>query len=38
MNLNIRSIFLMSQAIGKASMLPRRSLVAIGYSRAPKVA
>jgi gluconate 5-dehydrogenase len=25
MNLNIRSIFLMSQAIGKASMLPRRS-------------
>jgi len=25
MNLNIRSIFLMSQAVGKASMLPRRS-------------
>ena len=25
MNLNIRSIFLMSQAIGKASMLPRRA-------------
>ncbi len=25
MNLNIRSIFLMSQAIGKASMIPRRS-------------
>ncbi len=25
MNLNVRSIFLMSQAIGKASMLPRRS-------------
>ena len=25
MNLNIRSIFLMSQAVGKASMIPRRS-------------
>jgi gluconate 5-dehydrogenase len=25
MNLNIRSVFLMSQAIGKASMIPRRS-------------
>ncbi len=25
MNLNMRSIFLMSQAVGKASMIPRRS-------------